>query len=51
MLMSTRHHERIGVWEATQLATDTKLGTMEASIALIDISLAARLSRFDDLMT
>jgi hypothetical protein len=51
MLMSTRHHERIGVWEATQLATDTKLGTMEASVALIDISLAARLSRFDDLMT
>jgi hypothetical protein len=42
---------RIGVLEATQLATDTKLGTMEASIARIDNSLAALLRRFDDLMT
>jgi hypothetical protein len=44
-------NEKIGVLEATQLATDTKLGTMEASIARIDTSLAALLSRFDDLMT
>jgi hypothetical protein len=42
---------RIGVLEATQLATDTKLGTMEASVACIDNSLAALLRRFDDLMT
>jgi hypothetical protein len=44
-------NERIGVLEATQLATDTKLGTMEASVAHIDNSLAALLRRFDDLMT
>jgi hypothetical protein len=44
-------NERIGVLEATQLATDTKLGTMEASIARIDNSLAALLRRFNDLMT
>jgi hypothetical protein len=36
--------------DATQLATDTKLGTMEASIAHIDTSLAALLRHFDDLM-
>jgi hypothetical protein len=44
-------NERIGVLEATQLATDTKLRTMEASIARIDNSLAALLRHFDDLMT
>jgi hypothetical protein len=44
-------NERIGVLDATQLATDTKLGTMEASVAHIDNSLAALLRRFDDLMT
>jgi hypothetical protein len=44
-------NERIGVLEATQLATDTKLGTMEVSVARIDNSLAALLRRFDDLMT
>jgi hypothetical protein len=44
-------NERIGVLEATQLAIDTKLGTMEASVARIDNSLAALLIRFDDLMT
>jgi hypothetical protein len=44
-------NQRIGVLEATQLATDTKLGTMEASIARIVNSLAALLRRFDDLMT
>jgi hypothetical protein len=44
-------NERIGMLEATQLATDTNLGTMEASIARIDNSLAALLRRFDDLMT
>jgi hypothetical protein len=44
-------NERIGVLEATQLATDTKLGTMEAFIARIDNSLATLLRRFDDLMT
>jgi hypothetical protein len=44
-------NERIGVLEATQLATDTKLGTMEASVARIDNSLAALLRRFNDLMT
>jgi hypothetical protein len=44
-------NEKIGVLEATQLATDTKLGTMEASVARINTSLAALLRRFDDLMT
>jgi hypothetical protein len=44
-------NERIGVLEATRLATDTKLGTMEESVARIDNSLAALLRRFDDLMT
>jgi hypothetical protein len=44
-------NERIGVLEATQLATDTKLGTMEASVARINNILAALLRRFDDLMT
>jgi hypothetical protein len=44
-------NERIGVFQATQLTTDTKLGTMEASVARIDNSLAALLRRFDDLMT
>jgi hypothetical protein len=44
-------NERICVLEATQLATDTKLGTMEASVAHIDNSLAALLRRFDGLMT
>jgi hypothetical protein len=39
------------VLEATQLATDTKLGIMEASIARIDNNLAALLRHFDDLMT
>jgi hypothetical protein len=38
-------------WRPTQLATDTKLGTMEAFIARIDNSLAALLRSFDDLMT
>jgi hypothetical protein len=44
-------NESIGVLEARQLATDTKLGTMEASVARIDNSLTALLRRFDDLMT
>jgi hypothetical protein len=44
-------NERIGVLEATQLATDTKLGTMEASVTHIDNSLAALLRCFDVLMT
>jgi hypothetical protein len=39
------------VLEATQLTTDTKLGTMEASVAHIDNSLAALLRCFNDLMT
>jgi hypothetical protein len=43
-------NERIGVLEATQFATDTKLGTMEASVAHIDSSLAPLLRHFDDLM-
>jgi hypothetical protein len=43
-------NEKIGVLEATQLATDTKLGTIEASVARIDNNLAALLRRFDDLM-
>jgi hypothetical protein len=38
-------NEKIGVLEATQLATGTKLGTMEASVARIDTR------RFNDLMT
>jgi hypothetical protein len=44
-------NERIGVLKATRLATDTKLGTMEASVAHIDNNLAALLRRFDELMT
>jgi hypothetical protein len=44
-------NERISVLEATQLATDTKLGTMEATVARINNSLAALLRRFNDLMT
>jgi hypothetical protein len=44
-------NERIGVLEDTQLATNTKLGTMEASVARIDNSLAAQLRCFNDLMT
>jgi hypothetical protein len=44
-------NERIGVLEATQLATDTKLGRMEASVARINNNLAAFLRHFDDLMT
>jgi hypothetical protein len=44
-------NEKIGVLEATQLATDTKLGTMEASVARINTSLIALLRHFDDLMT
>jgi hypothetical protein len=51
MLMVQVTNERIGALEATQLATDTKLGTMEASIARIDNNLAALLRCFDDLMT
>jgi hypothetical protein len=43
--------ERIGVLEATRLATDTKLQTMEAPVTRIDNSLAALLRHFDDLMT
>jgi hypothetical protein len=39
------------VLEATQFATNTKLGTMEAFVARIDNRLAALLRRFDDLMT
>jgi hypothetical protein len=42
--------EKIGVLEATQLATDTKLGIMEASVACIDNSLVSLLRHFDDLM-
>jgi hypothetical protein len=44
-------NERIGVLEATQLAIDTKLGTMDASVVRIANSLAAMLRHFDDLMT
>jgi hypothetical protein len=44
-------YEKIGVLEATQLATDTRLGTMAASVAHINTSLAALLRCFDDLMT
>jgi hypothetical protein len=44
-------NERIGVLEATRLATGTKLGTMEAFVARIDNNLVVLLRRFDDLMT
>jgi hypothetical protein len=44
-------NEKIGVLEATQLATDTKLGTMEAFVARIDNNLASLLRCFYDLMT
>jgi hypothetical protein len=37
--------------EGTQLATDTKLGTIEAFVARIDNSLAALLRHFDNFMT
>jgi hypothetical protein len=43
-------NERICVLKVTQLATNTKHGTMEASVARTDNSLAALLRRFDDLM-
>jgi hypothetical protein len=39
-------NEKIGVLEAT----DTKLGTIKASVACIDSSLATLLRSFDDLM-
>jgi hypothetical protein len=39
------------VLESTQLTTDTKLGTIEASVAHINNNLAALLRHFDDLMT
>jgi hypothetical protein len=42
-------NEKIGVLEATQLAIDTKLGTMEAYIARINTSLASLLRCFGDL--
>jgi hypothetical protein len=51
MLIVQVTNERIGALEATQLATNTKLETMEASIARIDNNLAALLRCFDDLMT
>jgi hypothetical protein len=44
-------NERIGVLEGTQLATDTKLGTMEASVVHIDNNLVAVLRHLDNLMT
>jgi hypothetical protein len=44
-------NEKIGVLEATQLTTDTKLETMEASVACIDSILAALLRSSNDLMT
>jgi hypothetical protein len=44
-------NERIGVLEAIQLAANTKLATMEASVAHINNSLAAPLRPFNDLMT
>jgi hypothetical protein len=44
-------NDRIGLLEATRLATDTKLGTMETSVPHIKSSLAALLRRFNDLMT
>jgi hypothetical protein len=44
-------NERIGVLEATQLATNTTLGTMEAFVAPIYNNLVALLRRFDDLVT
>jgi hypothetical protein len=43
-------NEKIGVLEATQLGTDTKHGTIEASVARIDTSLATLFRHFDDLM-
>jgi hypothetical protein len=44
-------NEMIGVLEATQLATDTKFVTMEASVARINNSLDALLGRFNEFMT
>jgi hypothetical protein len=44
-------NEKIGVLEATQLVTDSKLGTMEAFITHINNSLAALLRHFNNLMT
>jgi hypothetical protein len=43
-------NEKIGVLEATQLATQLASQEMEASVAHIDNSLAALLRHFDDLM-
>jgi hypothetical protein len=44
-------NERIGLLEVTQLATNTKLGTMEASVAHVDNNLGALFRCFNDLMT
>jgi hypothetical protein len=44
-------NDKIDVLEATQLAIDTKHGTMEAFVGCSDINLAAMLRCFDDLMT
>jgi hypothetical protein len=44
-------NEKIGELKVTQLATDTKLATMETSVACIDTSLATLLRHFDYLMT
>ena len=44
-------NDKIGQLEATQIATNTKLTRMEASVARVDKSLAALLQRFDDFHT
>jgi hypothetical protein len=44
-------NEKIGMLKARQLATDTKLGTIEAFVAHIDNNLVALLRHFYDLMT
>jgi hypothetical protein len=44
-------NDKIGQLEATQLATNTKLTGLEASVARVDRSLVALLKHFDDFYT
>jgi hypothetical protein len=49
--VTNEKHTCFGMLKARQLATDTKLGTMEAFVAHIDNNLVALLRHFYDLMT
>ena len=43
-------NQKLGQLENAQIATNTKLGTLEAYVHRVDTSLAALLKRFDDLV-